>query len=247
MAIVTLIDARLYMAEFNLSGDHNTIALDLGVNEGENTVFGNTATSVKGTQHFINLTGQGFVTTGDNAVHDVLSAKIDTANVPVTVAPNGVTEGVYAETFLARTMRYNPFDVGDVGEHLAFKFDAKGQGVQPVQGTIVGSGSKTSTGNSAEFGLGTVLSTDTIYAALHVLSVSGTNPTLAFVIESDATGFGSATTALTFAQKTAVGSEWISDSTATTSDDFWRGQWTIGGTDTPTFNIVVAFGIESHA
>ena len=248
MAIQTLNDARIYLAEFDLSGDHNKIELEVGVNESGNTVFGNTAESLKGTREFVTLAGQGFVTLGaGTGVHDTLTDKINIADVPVTIAPDGAVEGTYAEFFKASIARYKPFDGVDVGEHMAFAFSANGQGTQPVQGTIVGSGSKTSTGNTAQQELGATTSTTTIYAVQHVLSVSGTDPTLDTIIQHDVTGFGTPTLALTFAQKTAVGSEFVEDSTFITSETFWRAKWTIGGTDTPTFNIVVVFGIESHA
>jgi hypothetical protein len=247
VAIQTLNDARLYIAEFNLSGDHNQIELEIGALDSPNTVFGNTATSVKGTIRTVELSGQGYVTLGTGNVHAVIGAQINASNVPVTVSPDGVTEGDYAEFFKAITTRYNPFAVGEAGEHMGFSFSAKGQGVEPIQGTILGSGSKTSTGNTAEQNLGAVASTDTIYAAQHVLSVSGTSPTLDTIIQHDTTGFGSATTGLTFAQTGVVGSSFVSDSTATTTDTFWRAKWTIGGSNTPTFNVLIVFGIESHA
>ena len=176
MAITTLTDARIYLAEFNLSGDHNQIDLEVGVRDRPNTVFGNVAESVKGTLPYVELTGQGFVTLGTGNVHAVLGANINTADVPVTVTYGGATEGEYAEFFKALVARYNPFATGEVGEHMAFQFNAKGQGVNPVQGKIHGVGSKTSTGTGTGYQDGAAAATDTIYAALHVLSVSGTAP-----------------------------------------------------------------------
>ena len=249
MAIVTLNDARIYMAEFNLSGDHNKIGLEVGRNDSLNTVFGNAATSVKGTTAFATLAGQGFVTLGTGNVHAVLGAQINVNDVPVTVTYNGATEGDACEFFTCLVGRYDPFAVGDVGEHMGFAVSAKSVGTQSVGGTIVGVGSKTATGNGSEYSKwGTMTSTDTVYSALHVLSVSGTSPTLDVIIESDTTGFPSPSTVLTFTQKTAVGSQFISKSTGLpSSDTYWRAKWTIGGTDTPTFDIVVSFGVESHA
>jgi hypothetical protein len=55
-------------------------------------------------------------------------------------------------------------------------------------------------------------------------------------------GFPSPATRLTFAQKTAAGYEFKSAAGAIT-DDWWRVDWTIGGTATPTFSFVVAVGI----
>ena len=245
MAITTLTDARVYMAEFNLSGDHNKIGLDSGYRDAPNTVFGMTAESVKKTLAFVDLTGQGYVTLGSGLTIDALQGEIGVADVPVSVSPSG-TEGDPVEFFKAMVANYKPFGGAGVGEHMAFEFSAKGQGVQSAQGTIHGIGSKSSTGNGTGYQDGAAASTDTIYAALHVLSKSGSTPTLDVVIESDDnSGFTSATTRLTFAQKTDVGSEFLS-AVGPFTDDWWRATWALGGT-TPVFGIVAVFGIESHA
>lgn len=245
MAIQTLNDARIYVAQFNLSGDHNKINLEIGTNDSPDTVFGDTAESVKGTTNFINLTGEGFVTLGTTAVHSVLSEKINISDVPVTISYQSNSEDDYAEFFLASVMRYNPFAAGDVGEHMGFQFDAKAQGTQSIQGIVKAIGSKTTTASGTGADEGVIAATKTIYAVQHVLSVSGTNPTLDTIIQSDTTGFGSPTTRLTFAQTGVVGAELVSAAGPGGSDDFWRANWTIGGTDTPTFDIVVVFGFEN--
>lgn len=102
--------------------------------------------------------------------------------------------------------------------------------------------STTSTGTIYQ--LGAVPANKRVYANLHVLSATGTTPSLTAKIQSAAAiGFSSPTDRLSFAAKTAAGGEALrSDGTAIT-DQYWRVSWTISGT-TPSFLFLVAFGIE---
>lgn len=241
MAVTALTALKFYFAQYQLTTDHNKLNPESGYDEQDGTVFGDTARRAKGTIPFVTLEGGGFVSMGTGSVHDVLKANISVADVPVTLAPTGGADGQIAEFFKAMVLRYKPG--GRVGTLMPFSVSAKGQGVPLVSGKILGTGSKTATANGTARQLGAVTASQRIYAALHVLSVSGTNPTLNVVIASDnAQGFPSGATQITFAQKTAAGSEFKSALGAIT-DDWWRAQWTIGGTATPTFDIVIAVGI----
>ena len=246
MAITALTNAKLYVAQFDLSGDHNQLALDVGVQELIATVFGDTAERVRGGLGLIELTGQGFVSFGTGNVHEALRANINVADVPVTIAAESGDDGEYAEFFKARIAQYR---LGaPVGQLLPFTVAASAQGQLPIQGTILGTGAKTATANGTGRQFTAPTATKSIFAALHVLSVSGTTPTLDVVITSDDnSGFTSATTRLTFAQKTAVGSEFLTAAGPFAGETWWRAQWTIGGTGTPTFSVVIVFGIADNA
>ena len=129
--------------------------------------------------------------------------------------------------------------VGDV--HV---FSATGQGTgDAVRGTIMepGTTARSSSSNSSEVNLGDLVAGERGYAALHVIATTG-SPTLDVDIESDATGFGTPTTRISFVQATAVGAQFLSDATVT-ADDFWRAAWIFGGTGSITF--VVNFGIQT--
>jgi hypothetical protein len=94
------------------------------------------------------------------------------------------------------------------------------------------------------YALGAATATQHLYGVLHVLAVSGTNPTLDVVIQSDdAEGFASGTTRGTFTQKTAVGSQFLTPVAGPVTDTHWRCTWTIGGTNTPSFTIALVVGI----
>lgn len=240
---VELINPRLWFAQYHLSSDHNKASLTVGYGEQDATVFTDTAKRTNGTIPFVELTGGGFLTLGSTAVHGVLKGNLNVANVPVSVGINGGTDGTDVEFFLARALKYSY--LGDeTGKIAPFTWQAKGQGHPSVPGKMLGVGSKTTTANGTARQLGAVSATQKLYAVQHVISVSGTNPTLDTLITSDnAEGFSSATTRITFAQQVAAGSEWATPVAGAIADDWWRAQWTIGGTNSPTFDVVIVAGI----
>ena len=62
---------------------------------------------------------------------------------------------------------------------------------------------------------------------MHVLAVSGTNPTLDMIIQSDnVSGFTSPTTKITFDQAVAVGAQWGTRVAGPLTDDYYRASWT---------------------
>lgn len=83
-----------------------------------------------------------------------------------------------------------------------------------------------------------------LYAAMHVVAVSGTDPTLDMIIRSDeAVEMESPSTRFTFAQKTAIGSQWMTPISADIIDTYFQASWTIGGTNNPTFTIAVVLAM----
>ena len=115
-----------------------------------------------------------------------------------------------------------------------------------IRGTLMHSGAvaRTASGTGTARQLGAVSSSQKVYAALHVLSASGTTPSLTVKVQSDnAVGFPSATDVITFSAATAVGSQWGSTAGALT-DDWWRVSYTISGTS-PSFLFAVTIGIAA--
>ena len=102
----------------------------------------------------------------------------------------------------------------------------------------------TSSSSSTAQQLGAVASTERIFAAAHVFSISGTStPTITFKVQSDnASNFPSATDRLTFTGMTAIGAQWQSAGPSAITDDYWRVNWTITGSS-PVFGFAVMFGI----
>lgn len=244
MAIFAANDARIYLAQYGLSAWCKTLELTHKAAALDSTTFGTngTKTNIAGLKE-INLSASGFQDYAVGGPDNIMATKFALADVPVTVSPDGGEAGEVAYCFKALAVDYNPMS-GSVGEIAPFTLAAVQSSGKLVRGVIGATGTKTSTAAGDDQVIGAVSAAQSIYAALHVLTVSGTNPTLDVIVESDADGnfAAGATTQVTFAQATAATSEFKSAAGAIT-DTHWRVSWTIGGTDTPTFMFVVAIGI----
>ena len=114
-----------------------------------------------------------------------------------------------------------------------------------VRGTIAHppGTARTASGTGTGLQLGAVPAGRRLYAALHVLSVAGTTPSITVTVESDdANTFASATTRLTFDAATAAGGQVLRTTGDAITDTWFRVTWTISGTS-PSFLFVVALGI----
>lgn len=242
MAQHPLINATVWLSQFDISADHNQVRVMSSVESLDKTVFGQTTRIHGAGLRTGEISGEGFLDYGTNAVEEVLSARIGLNNVPITVTPNGLVNerAVFMQSLVANV---SPIG-GTIGEMHKFSFKAE-PGQNPlIRGTLMAAkASRTSTGNSGTAQqLGAVTAPQRIYGVLHVFSASGSSPTLDVTVQSDnAVGFPSLATQITFAQATGVTSEFKSTAGAIT-DDWWRVAWTIGGSS-PNFSFAVAIGI----
>ena len=243
MAIHVLTSPKIYVGEYDLSGDMNSLASTYSGEPQDNTCFGATTRTVQGGLKKVTFSAEGYWSGGVGEVDDVLFNDINVADVPVTLVPEGETLANACYSFRCMGGEYSPG--GTVGEMFRFSVSAEGTGsTGPVRGTLFHVGSETTTGaNAAKVQIGAVTAGKSLYAALHVLTVSGTDPTLDVLVRSDAdASAGGESTRITFTQATGITSEWKSVAGAIT-DTYWDVSWTIGGTNTPTFEFVVSVGI----
>ncbi len=242
MAIGVLTDASIWMNQWDISGQSNVARVTVEREELAAPLFGSTATRVTAGLWMAQLSAQGLTDFAPGAIQNILRGTFgQTVNVITTVSPTGV-DGSYAETFLARTFELKQLDDVPVGQLSAFAITAKSRGTVPVKGTLLFNSTDTANGTGTGRQLGSVAAGQSVYAGLHVFAASGTTPTLDVVIESDDnSGFTSAATRLTHAQKTTAGSDWQSAAGAIT-DDWWRVSYTITG-GTPSFTFAVVVGI----
>jgi hypothetical protein len=242
MAVVAFTDGRVYAGGVNLSGYANQAQLEITANEldrssisstWDETVLGRRRASFESTSFWEAGAGKP----------DSLFDNLGLANQVLTLLPDGDDGGV---GYSVQAVAVQHTVGAPAGELMTVQFSARGDISRAIRGTVmhddVTSRTSSSTGTIRQ--LGAVGATQRVYAALHVLSVSGTSPTLDVTVESDnAVGFPSAATQLTFTQKTAAGAEWKSSVGAIT-DDYWRVKWVIGGSATPTFQFVVVVAIH---
>lgn len=231
------------MDGYNLSGYTNQLGLKYSAEILDDTVFGATTKSRIPGLKDVQLEGSGFFEAKAtlDGPDDAVNAKLAVADTLITVCPTDGTAGELAFFFPALLAEYSPGAA--VGELFAFQISAGGCEVL-ARGTILENAAKTATANGTARNLGAVAAGKKLYAAMHVLAVNGTTPTLDMLIQSDdAEAFLSATNRITFAQKTAIGAQWATPVAGPITDQWWRASWTIGGA-TPSFTVVVAVAIQ---
>jgi hypothetical protein len=230
-----LSDVKVYWAGYDLSGFANAAQLVEQAPLVDTPIFGDTgARRVAGPpQGSLGMAGYF-----DPETIDVqINAGIATGNNPVSVIPEGLTLGNTSMLFRAVVTEFMPFDAG-VDKVGAFTFSALSDaGLRVVKGQLLHSGSETATDAETAVEVGAISATQEIYAALHVLSGTGT---LDVILQSAATdSWGAPTNRITFTQATGVTSEWKSLAGAVT-DAWWRASWTIA---TGPFSFVLTVGI----
>jgi hypothetical protein len=244
MAKFVLTDARLWTGGADLATATNKIDLQAAYKDEDVTTFGSNgwSESVAGLAS-TTINGDGFWEANDPTKVDD-AAWLALGGVGAwTICPSGAgAQGTLA--YFTSAMESSYHLGGDVGK--VAPWSAKAVGTWPlVRGQIAHppGTARTATGTGTGVNLGAIPAGKSLYASLHVLSVSGTaTPSITVAVESDTTSaFSLPTTRLTFAGATAVGGQ-ILRVAGPFTDTWWRPKWTIAGTS-PSFLFVVAFGI----
>ncbi len=245
MGKFVLTDAVVLFDGRDLSGKLNSVSLEVSVETPEKTVFGDTART--------RLPGIIDITANHNGYWDVIDAnddmdtdliaRIGAASALMSLSPDGGDLGEFSYAFLTQAANY--VRGASHGEIFAFSITVNADGPL-VRGVVMENSAFATTTDGTDRQIGAVLATESIYSSLHVVAVSGTNPTLDVTVESDATTdfSGAETLRLTHPQLIAVGSNQQILAGAIT-DDWWRLVITIGGTDTPTFTIFGSLAIQT--
>ncbi|MFD5425210.1 hypothetical protein [Streptomyces sp. NPDC127084] len=244
MSKFVLLNARLFAVAADLTGASNKIELTAEIEEKETTNYASNGWSEKlGGLASAEISGEGQWEAGDPSLVDNASWAQLGGVGPWTVCPAGAAVGDLA--YLTTAMRSNYTQGESVGAVAPWSGTAKSSWPL-VRGQIghPNGTARTSTGTGTGVQLGAVAAGKRLYAALHVLSVSGTTPSITARIESDdSNGFPSPTTQLTFTATGAVGGEALRTSGSAITDTWYRVAWTISGT-TPSFLFATSFGIR---
>ena len=244
MAATVLKDARLLVGGYEVTSDHNTVALNMLRPPVIKPSFGiDSNVYLPGLVKAEYSLDGWFDSDGSVAIDDIKFAEFNASisNVLTIVAPDGAV-GAVAYSFESIDTDYAPFG-GGIGDIAAFNVAGTSTG-DVLKGVVIEAGTtaRTATLTTAEYELGDIVAGEILWAALHVIATTG-SPTLDVVIQSDVTGFGSPTPHITFPQATAIGDGFLSSTTAE-SDTFWRAVATWGGTGSITF--LIAFGIQNE-
>lgn len=238
-----LTDCRIYMASADLTSHSNKVEVGAEVEELDKTTFGSGGAKERHGGIFdMSASISGFWEAGDlSKPDDMLWANLGAYTVPLTVVPTSGAVGQLC--YLSRVLEASYKPGGDHGKLMGWSADLKGNWPL-VRGTVMHpqGTARTATGTGTGQLLGALSSAQALYVTLHILSVSGTTPSLTVIIESDDnSGFTSATTRATFTAATALSGQTTKVDGAVT-DTYWRARWTISGT-TPSFLFACAAGI----
>lgn len=238
MAHKVLTNGKIWLAQYDLSADVNALACEYTAAAVDDTNFGDTSEVLLGgvRSTVIEASGRWDQANADTALFN----RVGTTDVPVSFALDDGAEGEVGYSLRALEASYSPR--GEHGE--LFGFDATARGTDElVRGTVMLNATKTVAGTSTARELGAVSASQKVYAALHVISASGTSPTLDVVVRSDAASdMATPVSQITFTQATGATSEFLSAAGAIT-DTWWDISFTIGGTS-PSFAFVVVVGIK---
>jgi hypothetical protein len=241
MTTYVMSDAKVWVAQYDVSGDLNALALANAAEVKDATTFGAGARIHRGGIKSVDLQLEGFYQAGTDLIDEIVFSRIGTPNLPVSCSPTGGAEGQTAYLFLAELARYRLG--GEMGEMLPFTVEAEAQGQPLVKGQVLLNGIKGTTGNGTAVQLGAVGAGQKLYAALHVLAASGGTPSVTVKVQSDDnSGFTTPTDRITFGAKTSASYEWATPVGGAITDDYWRFTWTISGS-TPSFTLVGVLGI----
>ncbi len=244
MPVLVFTDGKIYAGGYDLSGDHNEVAVGIDVEEKEFTRMGAEGKSRRAGLGEISVNGGGYVNAGTDLQDEVHFNDLGVYQRIMTLAAIG-NVGDRAVTFRGVELEYVPFDAA-VGDQHGFSVGAMSTGLFLPSGVVLHDTAAAETVSGSETGQqeGALSATENAYASLHVVAASGTSPTLDVDVESDDNGgFSTPTTRFSFAQATGITSEWSTAIAGPITDDWWRVAWAIGG-GTPSFTFIVTFGIK---
>ncbi|MFF0136766.1 hypothetical protein ACFYRN_09995 [Streptomyces sp. NPDC005227] len=244
MSKTVLVNVRCFAVGADLTSQANKIELSSEVEDKDATNYGSQGwKEVLGGLGSAELSGEGQWEAGDlTKIDDASWAQLGGVGPWSVSANNDASVGSLAYFMGALRSNYTLFDA--VGEIAPWSGNAKsatplvrGQFAHPP-GTA-----RTATGVGTGLNLGAVAAGKRMHAALHVLSASGTTPSITARIESSVDNtFASPTTRLTFNAATASGGQILRTAGTAITDTWWRVAWTISGT-TPSFLFVSSLGV----
>lgn len=248
MAIYTVgPNSRLYWDEYALTSSLKEGSFAISTEALDKTAWGDTTRVQRAGLHSVSISASGHQSHGTGEIDDLLNSQLGVQDSIISMGANVSAEGDIMYVAQGVMTSYVPLQ-GAVGDLSSFAIEAVSSDSWFRGKLLAERAARTSSSATTGLQLGTIAASQNMHAALHVFSVSGTSPTLDVLVESDDnSGFTSATTRMTFTQATAAGAEFIGPTVGPAgSDDYWRVSWTIGGTDTPTFNFAVIFGHDIH-
>ena len=242
MAEFVLTQCKLFLAQYDLSGQMNALAMEYSADVPDATTFGNTShVRAAGGLKTWSANHEGLWEAGVDLIDDALFNIMGLNDKLMTVGPTDGLEGSPSLFGLTVESEYSPGAA--VGDLFSFNVSAESSSAL-VNGTIMYNAAIGASGNGTSRQLGAVGATEKLYMGMHVIAASGGSPTLDVTVESDDnSGMTTPTTRGTFDQAIATTSQWLDPVDGAITDDWWRIDFVIGGAG-PSFTFVVSLGIQ---
>lgn len=243
MGLLSLQNAVILAGPANLSGYLNSVEVNASSEEKDVTTFATTGfRSVLGGMKNCEIQIEGFWDAGSAGLpDDRMWAEFNTTGNVMTVTPTAAPVGDVS--YFTRVLRPQYNFGAEVGEVLPFSSTAMGDGTALVRGVIADNQARTVTGTTAVRTLVAPTANTRVYAAIHVLAVTGTTPSMTVALQGDdAIGFPSSAVVATSGPITAPGTIWLQGPYGVTADSFYRLSYTISGT-TPSFAVIASIGV----
>jgi hypothetical protein len=243
MAEFMLDNVQIWLGAFDYSTYSNQITMNYGAELVDVTTFNDGARSRLPSFENFEATLNGFYDT-DALVDTEIESRHGGDAEPMSVCFD--TGAVGDKAYLSNGIVGNYNLGGGVGEPGVYSLDLANQGVgsKLVLGFVVGSGTKTVTGNEAGGNIGAIDNTgsgEVGYAALHVSEWDSLTSLDVKIVSDDDNGFPSATDRFTFTQLTDNGTEFLTLASDVT-DTYWRVQYAIAGSG--SCEVFATFGIK---
>ena len=243
MARITAKSAGLLVDEFDFSGVANSMDLTFAETPAEVTAFADTdLTYIQGKPTF-NFNVNGLWSTASPNYDGEMFTDLTASARRVGIYPSGISDGNFGyegATLISASPR-----VSTIGDSIACNVTWQGASA-PFRSTILRSATDSSSANGTQYTLGTIANTNTIIGILRLIEIGGSgNNTLDVKIQSDTSGFSSATDRLTFTQLNQGSGATFETQTATGpagSDNIWRAVITVGGAGSRAFKLMGGFG-----
>jgi hypothetical protein len=249
MSKFVLKGTRIFAGGCDLTGQTNKVELGGEYETKDATTFGSVDAAGELWKDVLaglgsaSVSASGFWEAGDAAkVDNDTWTQIGTgAGGPWTICPTTANAADLAYLLAAARTSYSqggaPGDVAPYASQAVSTWPLARGKVLNAPGTA-----RTATGTGTIVQVGAVPAGKSMYVSLHVVSATGTTPSITVAVQSAAlVGFGSPTTRLTFTAATAPGGQ-ILRVAGPITDAFWRVSYTVSGT-TPSFLLLAAAGV----
>jgi len=215
VAKLTLRDAKIWYAQYDLSGHHNAIELRTNKAALDSTAMGSTWGTTLAGSLGASVSGGGFwdMTSPVSPDYEYYNGTIGATDKIISLSADGGDIGEVAYTMQALSGEYTGF--GNYGDPAPFAMSATADG-PCVRGIVLGNATATGDGSGAGQTYVALVAGQTMYAALHVIAFTATSCTIKVQSDADNNWTAGATDRITFTSVTAATSEWKTYTTAHT-------------------------------